>query len=131
MSSIKSWGCAVSKSLSGTTYSFPVRRAVVAIKVPRLDWSRRRAEKHATIGVTNLDEPLARRLHRELSQSERSDFPVITEDSRSDSEKLKSLCEEWFGEITVIVRHGKDQHPETVYDENNAELQRWLTEYSG
>ncbi len=76
--------------------------------------------------VANLYEPLARRLYQELSRSERSDFPIMNDSSRADSEELKSLCEESFEEIKAIVRQGKNQHPETVYDEKKAELQQWL-----
>lgn len=76
--------------------------------------------------VTNLYEPLARRLYQEVSCSERSDFPIMNDNSRADSKKLESLCEELFEEIKAIVRHGKDQHPETIYDEKKAELQQWL-----
>ena len=76
--------------------------------------------------VTNLYEPLARRLYQELSRSERSDFPIMNDSSRADSEKLESLCEELFEEVKAIVRQGKDQHPEAIYDEKKAELQQWL-----
>ncbi len=41
--------------------------------------------------VANLYEPLARRLYQELSYSERSEFPIMNDRSRDDSEKLKSL----------------------------------------
>ena len=80
------------------------------------DWAR----------VANLYEPLARRLYQELSRSERSDFPIMNDSSRSDSEKLESLCEELFEEAKTIVRQGKGQHPETIYEEKEAELQQWL-----
>jgi formyltetrahydrofolate synthetase len=80
--------------------------------------------------VANLYEPLARRLYQELSQSERSDFPILNDSSRPDSEKLESLCEELFKEIKAIVRQRKDRHLETVYEEKEAELQRWLAEKS-
>ena len=80
--------------------------------------------------VDNLYEPLARRLYQELSRSERSDFPVMNDHSRSDSEKLESLCEELFEEIKRIVRQGADQHPETIYDEKEAELRQWLADGS-
>jgi hypothetical protein len=76
--------------------------------------------------VANLYEPLARRLYQELSQSEQSEFPIMKESSRLDSEKLESLCEELFEESKAIVRQGKDRHPDAVYDEKEAELQRWL-----
>ena len=68
-------------------------------------------EKAAWKRVANLYEPLARRLYQELSRSERSDFPIMNDRSRRDSEKLESLCEELFEEIKSIVRQGKDQHP--------------------
>jgi len=80
--------------------------------------------------VTNLYEPLARRLYQELSRSERSDFPIMNDRSRSDSEKLESLCEALFEEIKATVRQGTDQHPETIYDEKKAELQQWLADES-
>ena len=80
--------------------------------------------------VANLYEPLARDLYWELSQSEQSDFPVMNDRSRRDSGKLESLCEALFEEIRAIVRQGVDQHPETIYDEKNAELQRWLADES-
>ncbi|WP_198408082.1 hypothetical protein [Natronomonas pharaonis] len=76
--------------------------------------------------VANLYEPLARRLYQELSRSERSEFPIMNDNSRADSETLESLCEELFEETKAIVRHGKDQHPETIYEEKRAELQQWL-----
>lgn len=76
--------------------------------------------------VADLYEPLARRLYQELSRSERSDFPIMNDSSRADSEKLESLCEELFEEVKAIVRQGKDQHPEAIYDEKKAELQQWL-----
>lgn len=85
-----------------------------------LDWKR----------AANLYEPLARRLYQELSRSERSDFPIMNEDSRSDSEKLVSLCEELFVEIKATVRRGNDRHPEEVYNEKEAELQQWLADKS-
>ena len=80
--------------------------------------------------VANLYEPLARRLFDELSRSERSDFPVMNDDSRHDSGKLESLCEELFEEIRAIVRQGTDKHPEAVYDEKELELHRWLADAS-
>jgi hypothetical protein len=43
---------------------------------------------------------------------------------------LESLCEELFEEIKDIVRQGKDKHPETIYDEQEAELQQWLADAS-
>ena len=76
--------------------------------------------------VANLYEPLARRLYQELSCSERSDFPIMNDSSRGDSETLESLSEELFEEIKAIVRQGKNQHPETIYEEKEAELQQWL-----
>ena len=76
--------------------------------------------------VASLYEPLARRLYDELSRAERSDFPIMNDSSRADFEKLESLCEELFEEIKATVRKGKDQHPETIYDETKAELQQWL-----
>lgn len=80
--------------------------------------------------VANLYEPLARRLYHELSRSERSDFPIMNDCSRNDSKKLESLCEELFEEIKAIVRQGTDKHPETIYDEKEAELQQWLADAS-
>ena len=80
--------------------------------------------------IANLYEPLARRLYQELSCSERSNFPIMNDHSRRDSEKLDSLCEELFGEIKAIVRQGTNQHPETIYDEKEAELQQWLADES-
>ncbi|WP_311171673.1 hypothetical protein [Halobellus ordinarius] len=80
--------------------------------------------------VANLYEPLARRLYQELSQSEQSEFPIMKDSSRLDSEKLDSLCEELFEESKAIVRQGKDRHPDAVYDEKEAELQRWLADES-
>lgn len=80
--------------------------------------------------VANLYESLARRLSQELSQSERSAFPIANEVSRPDSEKLVSLCEELFEEVKAIVRRGKDRHPEAIYDEKEAELQQWLADES-
>ena len=76
--------------------------------------------------VANLYEPLARRLYQEVSCSGQSDFPIMNDSSRADSEKLESLCEELFEEIKAIVRQGKDQHSETIYDEKKVELQQWL-----
>lgn len=78
--------------------------------------------------VATLYESLARRLYQELSQSEQSDFPIMNDSSRPDSEKLQSVCEELFEEIKTIVRQGKDRHPETVYNEKEVELHRWLAE---
>ena len=78
--------------------------------------------------VANLYEPLARRLYQELSYSERSEFPIMNDRSRDDSEKLKSLSEELFEEIKAIVRQGADHHPEAIYDQKKAELQQWLTD---
>ncbi|WP_276998901.1 hypothetical protein [Haloquadratum walsbyi] len=80
--------------------------------------------------VANLYEPLARRLYQELSYSERSEFPIMNDRSRDDSEKLKSLSEELFEEIKAIVRQGADHHPEAIYDQKKAELQQWLTDES-
>lgn len=80
--------------------------------------------------IAKLYESLARRLSQKLSQSERSDFPIMNDSSRPDSEKLHSLCEELFEEIKTIVRQGKNRHPETVYDEKKSELQRWLADES-
>jgi len=80
--------------------------------------------------VANLYEPLARRLYQELSYSERSEFPIMNDRSRDDSEKLKSLTEELFEEIKAIVRQGADHHPEAIYDQKKAELQQWLTDES-
>ena len=80
--------------------------------------------------IDNLYEPLARRLYQELSRSERSDFPIMNDRSRRDSEKLVSLCEELFEEIKAIVRQETDKHPETIYDEKEAELQQWLADES-
>ena len=80
--------------------------------------------------AVTLYEPLARDLYREFSQSEQSDFPVMNDRSRPDSEKVESRCEALFEEIRAIVRQGVDQHPETIYDEKNAELQRWLADES-
>jgi hypothetical protein len=67
--------------------------------------------------VANLYEPLARRLYHELSRSERSDFPIMDDCSRDDSKKS-------------IVRQETDKHPETIYDEKEAELQQWLADAS-
>jgi hypothetical protein len=78
--------------------------------------------------VANLYEPLARRLYQELSYSERSEFPIMNDRSRDDSEKLKSLSEELFEEIRAIVRQGADHHPEAIYNQKKAELQQWLTD---
>jgi hypothetical protein len=78
--------------------------------------------------VANLYEPLARRLYQELSYSERSEFPIMNDRSRDDSEKLKSLSEELFEEIKAIVRQGADHHPEAIYNQKKAELQQWLTD---
>jgi len=64
--------------------------------------------------VANLYEPLARRLYQELSCSEQSDFPIMNDSSRADSEKLESLCEELFEEIKAIVRQGKNPRPSTM-----------------
>lgn len=80
--------------------------------------------------VANLYEPLARRLYQELSYSERSEFPIMNDRSRDDSEKLKSLSEELFEEIKAIVRQGADHHPEAIYNQKKAELQQWLTDES-
>lgn len=80
--------------------------------------------------VANLYEPLARRLYQELSYSERSEFPIMNDRSRDDSEKLKSLSEELFEEIRAIVRQGADHHPEAIYNQKKAELQQWLTDES-
>lgn len=80
--------------------------------------------------VANLYEPPARRSYQELFRSERSDFPMMSDCSRNDSKKLESLCEELFEEIKAIVRQGTDKHPETVYDEKEAELQQWLGDAS-
>ena len=80
--------------------------------------------------VANLYEPLARRLYQELSYSERSEFPIMNDRSRDDSEKLKSLSEELFEEIRAIVRQGTDHHPEAIYNQKKAELQQWLTDES-
>ncbi|SEH45879.1 hypothetical protein SAMN05192561_10286 [Halopenitus malekzadehii] len=80
--------------------------------------------------VANLYEPLSRGLYQKLSRSERSNFPIMNDNSRPDSEKLESLCEQLFKETKAIVRQGKDRHPESVYDEKEAELQRWLADES-
>ena len=80
--------------------------------------------------VANLYEPLARRLYQELSYSERSEFPIMNDRSRDDSEKLKSLSEELFEEIRATVRQGTDHHPEAIYNQKKAELQQWLTDES-
>ena len=80
--------------------------------------------------VANLYEPLARRLYQELSYSERSEFPIMNDRSRDDSEKLKSLSEELFEEIRATVRRGTDHHPEAIYNQKKAELQQWLTDES-
>ncbi|QHS16558.1 hypothetical protein GWK26_04990 [haloarchaeon 3A1-DGR] len=80
--------------------------------------------------VANLYEPLARGLHQELSQSERSEFPIMNDSSRLDSEKLESICEELFEELKAIVRQGTDRHPDAVYDEKETELRQWLADES-
>lgn len=84
------------------------------------DWAR----------VADLYESFARKLYEELSHSERSDFPILNDDSRKDSEKLHSLCNALFEELRSTIRQETAHNPETIYDKKRAELQEWLADES-
>ena len=80
------------------------------------DWAR----------VATRYESLARRLYDELAASDRSEFPIMTDDSREDSARLTSICEEVFDGVRAFIRQDTAPHPDEVYLDAQSELRQWL-----
>lgn len=76
------------------------------------DWSR----------VSNLYEPLERRLYGVLKRSDKTEFPIIDDESRKHSDALKSQCEELFNEIREVVREDVDKHPDKIFEDKKQNL---------
>lgn len=74
------------------------------------------------VRVSNLYEPLERRLYGVLQRSEKTDFPIINDESRVHSDMLKFQCEELFNEIRDVVREDVDKHPEKIFEDKKQNL---------
>ena len=76
------------------------------------DWSR----------VSNLYEPLERKLYGVLKRSDKTDFPIINDESREHSNALEAQCEELFNEICEVVREDVDKHPDKIFEDKKQNL---------